>query len=163
MPWSGPGVTQTDICLEMTYQILRNAKEAERQHCYRLPGVSPNLTCGRRLSRRSTKPSSTCRYYVTELVIACGAEPPAVGANRHFVEAVSIFQQLPAKAKAMEEAAAQAAKAGKGAAKAKAAKPAGESEEPAADEDAGLALARKLYDDESKAAQLAEILKQEPA
>jgi len=163
---AGLGVTQTDICLEMTYQILRNAKEAGADSIVTAcPVCHLNLDMRQKaIEKKYQTQFNLPVYYVTELVaIACGAEPPAVGANRHFVEAVSIFQQLPAKAKAMEEAAAQAAKAGKGAAKAKAAKPAGESEEPAADEDAGLALARKLYDDESKAAQLAEILKQEPA
>ena len=151
-------MTQTDICLEMTYQILRNAKEMGRIALLR-PARSVTLTwtCGRRPSRRSTRTEFNLPvFYVTELVaIACGAEPPTVG-NRHFVEANTIFRQLPAKAKAMEEAAAQAGKKGKGAAKAKAAKPAAaESEKPATDEDAGLILAQKVYDDESKAAQLA--------
>ena len=164
---AGLGVTQTDICLEMTYQILRNAKEMGADSIVTAcPVCHLNLDMRQKaIEKKYQTEFNLPVFYVTELVaIACGAEPPTVGTNRHFVEANTIFRQLPAKAKAMEEAAAQAGKKGKGAAKAKAAKPAAaESEKPATDEDAGLILAQKVYDDESKAAQLAEILTQEPA
>lgn len=165
---AGLGVTQTDICLETTYRILRNAKEMGADSIVTAcPVCHLNLDMRQKtIEKKYQTEFNLPVFYVTELVaIACGAEPPTVGTNRHFVEANSIFRQLPAKAKAMEEAAqaAKAGKAGKGAAKAKAEKTAAKSEEPAEAEDAGLTLAKKVYDDEGKAAQLAEILKQEPA
>lgn len=164
---AGLGVTQTDICLEMTYRILKNAKEMGADSIVTAcPVCHLNLDMRQKaIEKKYQTEFNLPVYYVTELVaIACGDEPPTVGTNRHFVEANAIFRQLPAKAKAMEEAAAQAAsKKGKGAAKAKADKAPAKSEEPAASEDANLALAKKVYDDQTKAAQLAEILVQEPA
>jgi len=163
---AGLGVTQTDICLEMTYRILKNAKEMGADSIVTAcPVCHLNLDMRQKaIEKKYQTEFNLPVYYVTELVaIACGAEPPTVGTNRHFVEANTIFRQLPAKAKAMEEAA-QASKAGKGTAKAKAEKaPAKSEESEAAAESSSLGLANKVYEDKDKAAQLAEILEQEPA
>ncbi|MGE5544392.1 MAG: CoB--CoM heterodisulfide reductase iron-sulfur subunit B family protein [Bacillota bacterium] len=164
---AGLGVTQTDICLETTYRILKNAKEMGADSIVTAcPVCHLNLDMRQKTIEKKYQTEFTLPvYYVTELVaIACGAEPPTVGTNRHFVEANSIFRHLPAKARAMEEAAAQASKKGKGAAKAKADKAPAKSEEAeAAAESTSLTLANKVYEDKDKAAQLAEILDQEPA
>ena len=163
---AGLGVTQTDICLEMTYRILQNAKEMGADSIVTAcPVCHLNLDMRQKtIEKKYQTEFKLPVYYVTELVaIACGDKPPTVGTNRHFVEANSIFRQLPAKAQAMEEAAAQASKAGKGAAKAKTEKAAAKIEKSGTAEDANLTLAKKVYDHQDKAAQLAGILTQEPA
>lgn len=167
---AGLGVTQTDICLEMTYRILKNAKEMGADSIVTVcPVCHLNLDMRQKtIEKKYQTEFNLPVYYVTELVaIACGDKPPTVGTNRHFVEANSIFKHLPAKAQALEEKA-QAEKVGKGkkgAVKADApAKPnaKGDKSNPTQD-DPQLTLAKKVYDDEAKAAQLAAILTEQPA
>ncbi|NLV16351.1 MAG: disulfide reductase [Syntrophomonadaceae bacterium] len=159
---AGLGVTQPDICLEMTYRILMNAKEMGADSI-----VTACPICHLNLDMRQKAIEKKYRvefklpvYYVTELVsIACGAEPSSVGTNHHFVEANSIFDQLPAKARAMEEAA-EAAQAGKKGKKAAAAKPVAKPEKV---EDDGPSLAQQIYNDADQAARLEALLTAEPA
>jgi heterodisulfide reductase subunit B len=164
---AGLGVTQPDICLEMTYRILKNAQEmGADSFVTACPVCHLNLDMRQKaIEKKYGIKFNLPVYYVTELAaIACGDTPAAVGASRHFTEAISIFSQLPAKAKAMEEKAEaeKAAKGKKGAAKA--AKPKAPAEKPAeSQEDPQLALASKVYDDAGKAALLAAILVEEPA
>ncbi len=164
---AGLGVTQTEICLEMTYKILKNAKEMGADSIVTAcPICHLNLDMRQKtIEKKYQTEFNLPVYYVTELVaIACGAKPPTVGTNRHFVEANAIFSQLPAKARAMEEAAQASKKKGKGAAKAKAKakKPQAETEKKDSAEDFGI-LAKKIYDDETRAGQLAVILTEQPA
>ncbi|NLB18413.1 MAG: disulfide reductase [Syntrophomonadaceae bacterium] len=156
---AGLGVTQPEACLEMTYRILLNAKEMGADSIVTAcPICHLNLDMRQKaIEKKYQVEFKLPVYYVTELVsIACGADAPSVGTNRHFVEANSIFDRLPAKAKAMEEAA-EAAKAEKKGKKAKA-KP-----QPEKVEVDGLSLAQQIYDDADQAAQLGALLTSEPA
>ena len=101
-------------------------------------------------------------YYVTELVaIACGAKPPTVGTNRHFVEANAIFSQLPAKARPWKKQLRPARRKGKGQLRLKRKRKA----KLRLKKDSAEILESwlKIYDDETRAGQLAVILTEQPA
>jgi heterodisulfide reductase subunit B len=89
---AGLGVTQTDICLEMTYRILKNAKDMGADSIVTAcPVCHLNLDMRQKVIEKKYQTEFNLPvYYVTELVaIACGDEPPTVGTNRHFVDANS--------------------------------------------------------------------------
>ncbi len=103
-------------------------------------------------------------YYVTELLaIACGDEPQKVATDRHFVEAISYLESLPARAAEMDAAAAAAReKAGKKKAAVKTETPEDLEKKTAAFlkaiEKNPEKIAARLIDDEERAGILASIM-----
>lgn len=185
---AGLSVTKPEIGQQMIYRILKNAKE-NGADCIvtACPVCMINLDMRQAaVEKRFGEKFNLPVYYVTELVaVALGDKPRDVGINRHFVEAVSLFASLPAKAQAMEaEKAAQPTRKKeadeeeeesrdeKRPVKKTAAVP--KEEKPAPDlpgqsgcrgeDNVYLLLALRLYEnDEEKAMKLADILAADPA
>ena len=92
----------------MIYDVIANAKAAGAD-C--LVTVCP--LCMMNLDMRQAGAEKMFKerlnlpiYYITELVaIAGGASPAEVGVGKHFVEAISYLESLPARAAEMEAAA----------------------------------------------------------
>ncbi|HHV16107.1 MAG TPA: disulfide reductase [Gelria sp.] len=133
--------SRPEIGAKMIYDVIANAKAAGAD-C--LVTVCP--LCMMNLDMRQAGAEKMFKerlnlpiYYITELVaIAGGASPAEVGVGKHFVEAISYLESLPARAAEMEAA---APKKGKKAAKAK---PAGGTDGEAADSEEAAALQKKI-------------------
>lgn len=165
--------SRPDVGNRMLYEILRNAKEAGAE-CI----VTACPLCGMNLDMRQGAVEKEFNtkfdlpvYYVTELVaLAAGESRKAVGIDRHFVEAGRYLDEVEKRAeqiKAEKEAQAQAKAAAE-------AKKAGEqaADDPEARQkkiDAMIKafeknpdkMAKKLIDDEERAAVLLEVIKED--
>ena len=99
--------SRPEIGAKMIYDVITNAKAAGAQ-CL----VTACPLCMLNLDMRQAGAEKMFKeklnlpvYYVTELVaIAGGASPTEVGVGKHFVEAISYLQFLPARAAEMEAA-----------------------------------------------------------
>lgn len=158
--------SRPDIGNRMIYEIIRNAKAAGAE-C--IVTVCP--LCMLNLDMRQAKVEKDLGvrlgmpiYYITEMIaLAGGYGPQEIGLNRHFVEALSYLDTLPAKAAAIE-AAEEAKKPKKG--KAGAAAPPPDDEAQKKKIDAMLKgilknpdkMAARMIEDEERARVLAEIM-----
>lgn len=133
--------SRPEIGAKMIYDVITNAKAAGAQ-CL----VTACPLCMLNLDMRQAGAEKMFKeklnlpiYYVTELVaIAGGASPVEVGVGKHFVEAITYLEALPARAAEMEAAAPQKDKKG---AKAKLT---GESDGEVADSEEVAALQKKI-------------------
>ena len=99
--------SRPEIGAKMIYEVIANAKAAGAE-CL----VTACPLCMLNLDMRQAGAEKMFKeklnlpvYYVTELVaIAGGASPAEVGVGKHFVEAISYLQSLPARAAEMEAA-----------------------------------------------------------